>query len=235
MKKASLQSIAELLDKKYPNTKQKKATKLWWNKYPYRLAFRIERGSNSRSWGAGPSLIAKHKLEKDLEEFQIKYNKFRIKFKDSVKTRSEWSFQQIYTTDLDAIAYFLKNFCSDVIQTIDEFKYFPDDVDFTTLKNIILCNHLPHNEFRFRVIFKHGKVDDGLKFIEWIEKYQKPDRRNPYYITEGVRRDIIRWGMSYNGYMYVRDDKHLHLLSFRAANVIKRIEEYKVRNETTIS
>lgn len=221
MKKASLQSIRNLLTITYPNVRQKQANKLWWRKYPYRLAYRVDRVSEYHP-------VKEEDNYERYQKFSIRLETFKADHPD-IKTRDEWSWKQIYTTELNDFIDFLDMVKDDEVTEILDFNYLPEDVDLEAIKNTIFCNHLPHHEYKFKVIFNSAAGQDGQKFVNWIDKYEKPYQTNPYNIPEGVRYNLVKYNNTYNGYMYVRDDKHLHLLSFRAAEVIKRIEEFKVR------
>ena len=249
MKKVSLQSIRDLLDSTNHKIRYTKANKLWWNKYTYRLEFRVDQ---PRSWTGkfedelhgysygyrshkktnamnefDPNNDPKQTRQDRWVDFQIRFNKF--KKTHDVKTREEWGYYQVYAADLKDFKYFIQKVFKDnggIVLT--ELKYFPEDVDINALKNVVLCNHLPYHEYKYKVLFKSGKQDDWDRFVKWIDKYDK-EGENPFHMTPATREDPLKWGWSNNGYMYVRDDKHLHLLTFRASDAIKRVEEYKVR------
>ena len=96
----------------------------------------------------------------------------------------------------------------------------------------ILCDTYPKDMYKYRVFFKSNfPQDKRLVFLSWANKYG-----NKLLISE----TSVRWLMSKrlyvnNPFMYVTDDKMLSMVGLYLSGYVKKIEEFILRENVLMA
>lgn len=205
------------------------AKKLWWRKYAFKLRIRIN--EDHPRWNRSNSIVAD--IRRTAAEF------------DDVKTRYEWYSLYAYFRSEEDLQRFLGkmedyNDRHQVVSSkpvyITELEYYPVPLTEDSERNIVVCNNLPFKKYRFKVFIDHREIDDVKHFVDYFESQCK-DGKEPFRFT-GEWQNAIRRGRFWYGsrpYLYVEDEKQMTILGFYAAQSVKKIDEYRTKNELNIS
>ena len=92
----------------------------------------------------------------------------------------------------------------------------------------ILCDKLPHDKFKYKIIFDNIVPQEIREnFYKWLDNYK--DKINMGSRTRCWLSNQKKY-IYYPGYMYVIDDKTTSMISLYAGNNIKSIIEYVPRD-----
>jgi len=220
-----------------------KSSKLFYNKWPYKIECTIVGASRLSYLGAEtcrlfcageipdaiPHWIRNYKMSKtdrqQLLHFTNNAEPF-LKLKDQLQIRTENKHFNFFCKDkvlLENIYNALEPWVINVYGPSND-----EELNFM-LDNghkKILRDDLPKNGYQYKIYLKETlELDKRLDFLSWLEKF--PDKviiskTTKYWLTGGRK-----W--SYSPFMYVKDEKMLMMIGLYTSH-IKKIEEFIPRS-----
>jgi len=213
-----------------------KSSKLFYNKWPYKVSCKIAGGSKISIWGLNAthswcnSAARVYKHEKDINKTDL-------------------------LTFLEAVTPFIKNenvqirvesnafnlFCKDhsILKEIDsklqkwilqiEGPTTQEEYDFLLENGYkkILVDKLPKDIYQYKIYFKPNySLENRFNFLTWSKKYG--DKVNISTCTERWFQGHRNWMQ--NPFMYVIDTQMLSMIGLFASGYVKKIEEFIPRN-----
>lgn len=216
--------------KKKMKIEKLKTSKLFYNKWPYKVACRLAHVNTIISNGNRSAYGYYGYRNKVTPEEQIELDTFskavKPLLKEDVKYRVEQSHFNIFCSDkklLEKINKRLKKW----IQNI----YGPtNDEELAYLTNNghkkRLCDKLPKGGYQYRVYFK-SLMNDTTKesFLNWVSKYQGKLE------VSGATKRWLEGNHRYcqAPFMYVKDGATLSMVGLFLANNLKLVEEFVLR------
>jgi len=227
--------------------------KLFFKKYPYRIACKIAGGSDiirrgvdwtleyARTSGKSDSRMKKINDWRyryttpdyeDLEKFTLTVSPFLSN--ENLKFRVEGSHFNIYCID--------KGIYNDIQKSLypwiqEQHEPISDkDLEFLlSNRTKILVTALPHELYKFKVILKSTGLnyEKKLKFLNWVTKYTQDKRIRLSSSTIGWLSDRVRYCQS--PFMYVKDESTLTLVELYLSNSISNIEEFVLRSSVDLA
>ena len=229
-------------------TKKQKISKLFYNKWPFKIECFIKGGNNVKYAGAARVRLwanldeesrgigiydrSVNEIDKfDLLRFTNSVEPF-MEMKDSVQIRVEGAHFNLFCKDIDI----KDSICHDLNPWIREV-YGPEtqeELDFLLDQNHkVVCEKLPYGKFKIKVLLK-----------DWIKKPEVKQHINNYLKKldpESIKisPDTIRWlegklNYKQDPFFYLVDDKDLTFLRLITTD-IKRVYEYVERDSINTS
>ena len=221
------------------NHQKKATTKLFYNKWPYKLVvvasgvYYVGRNGcdqtinycKDHAWG-------KHnKVNKlDLIEFCKKYEQFEGA---ATQIRVEHNSMSIYCNDkslLDQMIAELQQWVYEVWEPESE-----DDLKFltSTTARKVVCKFLPYEKYQYRVKIKSSmNIDSRANFASWIKNYG--DKINTAHHTNKWFKNGAS-GYGWNPFLYVEDSSTLSMIGLFLGNNINSVEEFVPRSSINTS
>ena len=218
--------------------KKLKSSKLFYNKWPYKVecrqvgASRIVHGGVDvvREWcatGKGMHVDRLSALQIDKADY-LEFTNLVAPYIDNpaVKIRVEGSHFNLFCIDKSI----LETIDKDLNKWIRKISGPTTDEELEFLLNNghkkILRDVLPKEKYKYRVYFKSKfPADKRLSFITWADKYgDKLD------ISDTSRRWLLsnrQWAQ--DPFMYVEDDKMLSMAGMYLSGYVKKVEEFILR------
>lgn len=149
------------------------------------------------------------------------------------QVRVEGSTYGLFTND--------KNLINQIHHRLTEFVteiHRPEDpsqaVFLLTNKNKVICEELPHENYRFKIYFKNGDANlvNTTRFVDWADRYN--DGR--IYIPKGTR-NILTGNTNYSSpyiygqYFYVKDQKMASMTLLAMGDMLNKTEEFVLKSE----
>jgi hypothetical protein len=219
-----------------------KSSKLFYNKWPYKIACSIQ-GANRLTYlgvesvreycsgkrtDAMPYWMRNSKSSKEdkaqLLLFTNNVEPFLI-IKDQVQIRAEGRHFNIFCKDpvlLETIHTAVEPWVIGVYgpTTKEELDFMLDNGHKKILRDV-----LPKDGFRYKVYFKYLWNEDARReFSIWADKF--PDKIS---ISDGSRKWIRGDSWTYYPFMYVKDDKTLSMVGLMISGHVKKVEEFILR------
>jgi len=219
-----------------------KSSKLFYNKWPYKIACSIEGANRLTYLGADsvrlfcsgqpsdamPHWMRRSKLSKEdkveLLQFTDNVEPF-LTIKDQVQIRAEGRHFNLFCKDFELLETIHKALAPWIINvygptTKEEFDFMLDNGHKKILRDV-----LPKDGYRYKVYFKDLWPPNSRKeFGIWAEKF--PDKIS---ITDGSRRWVRGDNWTYNPFMYVKDDKTLSMVGLMISGHVRKVEEFILR------
>ena len=219
-----------------------KSSKLFYNKWPYKIACSIEGANRLTYLGADsvrlfcsgqpsdamPHWMRKSRLSKEDKEKLLQFTDNVEPFltmKDQVQIRAEGRHFNLFCKDpvlLETIHKALAPWVIDIYgpTTKEELDFMLDNGHKKILRDV-----LPKDGYRYKVYFKDLWPPNSRKeFGIWAEKF--PDKIS---ITDGSRRWVRGDNWTYNPFMYVKDDKTLSMVGLMISGHVRKVEEFILR------
>jgi hypothetical protein len=98
-------------------------------------------------------------------------------------------------------------------------------------KNKVICEELPHNNYRFKIYFKNGvrlKQDFKNSFLTWTSRFDDGRILLPRSVKEMLENDHT---YIYGQYFYAKDSKMTSMALMFMGNYLNRTEEYVLKSE----
>jgi hypothetical protein len=220
--------------------KQLKSNKLYYGKWPFKLECRIK-GANkitnlglekARDWCLGNFDLKYnyHKTSVDKSELLEFINVIEPFLTDEVKVRAENHHFNIFckhTVLLDSMTKALGQWAYAIHrpETQEEIDYLLDNRN-----QKILCDKLPHGEYKFKIILRERtKIDTRRNFLSWIKKYGDAiliSKSTEYWLNG---RTVYKQ----DPFFYIKNDSLLTMIMLYLSNDIRKVHEYVPRNTIT--
>jgi|APCry1669192319_1035405.scaffolds.fasta_scaffold01624_3 hypothetical protein len=222
--------------------------KLFYNKWPYKVtcivkdSWRIKRlgVQNTINWCYEPipkqyitGLSSRYAIKKEDKLNLLEFTHAIIPFlSEDIQLRVEGSILNLYCQDkliLDSAISKLEQWVTEVHEPLNS-----NECEFMinqTSKKII-CNQLPHNQYRYRVWIKSSTSQDTrLKFKTWSENYG--DKILP-------TRTSLNWMLNSGSYgwnpnIYVKDQPTLSMIGLFLGSNVRKVEEFIPRSSINIT
>lgn len=214
--------------------------KLFYQKYLYKISCHIPgayclRYAFDKNNNFTKKFLENHKryhYNVNLSEIQkfARISNYVIENKD-IKRRIERGtvdFYVINETDYNELKNTLKEYIKNVWEPIDH----TESQILLDNKKYIFCNKLPHNKFKYKVIFKMLKPLTMSNIVKWAEKYQENEifiKKSTFLHFKGIKHKHTQH------YFYVDNEKTLFLLKIAASDAIQRIEEFISRKSLQVA
>lgn len=98
-------------------------------------------------------------------------------------------------------------------------------------KNKVICKEYPHENYRFKIHFKNGEINDQAftnNFLNWASKYG-----DKIHIPKGTTKLLS--GKShpyfYGQYYYAKDDKIASMAMMFMGHYLNKVEEFVLKSE----
>lgn len=221
------------------NLQKKITTKLFYNKWPYKLVVMVGGvyyvGRNgceqtishceTRGWGLH------NKVDKpNLIEFCKKYEQFEGA---DTQVRVEHHSMSIFCNDKTLLAQMiveLQQWAYEVWEPESE-----ADLKFltSTTARKVVCNLLPHEKYQYRVKIKSSmNIDSRANFASWIKNYG--DKINTAQHTNKWFKNGAS-GYGWSPFLYVEDASTLSMIGLYLGNNVNSIEEFVPRSSINSS
>lgn len=216
---------------------QQTTNRLFYNKWPIKVECRI-RGASFLNRNGINKTIRVCDGERSLYDFEKKnidrvdLKKFANQVRPIIETgnvqiRSEGSHYNIFLADKQLLTSIQKNLYPWITQitspsTDEEYDFLMDNGH-----KKVLCDHLPHNKYVYRVYLKERTNKDiGYKFLKWSEKY--PD-------TIKIAKTTSEWleGRKFyiqSPFFYVENAKTLSMVLLFLDGNHKKIQEFILKS-----
>lgn len=203
-----------------------KTSKLFYGKWPYKVACRIDHARSVTSisnsyYGYSKRISAEQ--EEEIEKFRKAVKSF---LKKDIKYRAEYNHFNIFCDDkvlLEKISKKLKPWIQNIHgpQNDEELEYLRENG-----RKKRLCDKIPFNKFEYRVYFKTN-MPSTLKesFKNWIAKYEGKIKCSGS--TEKWLNGDHRYFQA--PFCYVEDGATLTMIGLFLANHIKITEQFVLR------
>jgi hypothetical protein len=225
-----------------------KSSKLFYNKWPYKIACSIEGANRLTYLGANsvrlfcseqlldamPRWMRKSRLSEEdkveLLQFTDNVEPF-LTMKEQVQIRAEGRHFNLFCKDtvlLETIHTALEPWVLGVYgpTTEEELDFMLDNGHKKILRDV-----LPKDGYRYKVYFKYLWHEDSRKeFLQWADKF--PDKIS---ITDGSRKWVGSNKWTYNPFMYVKDDKTLSMIGLMISGHVKKVEEFILRENLVLA
>lgn len=108
-----------------------------------------------------------------------------------------------------------------------------DDLHATFLmqnKNKVICKEYPHENYRFKIHFKNGEINQTFtkNFLNWANNYG-----DKIHIPKGTTRmlDGTSHNYFYGQYYYAKDDKIASMAMMFMGHYLNKVEEFVLKSE----
>lgn len=213
-------------------------SKLFYKKWPFKIECHCPGSYMLKRQGFGHTMAyclsqkedtwRKPKIDKvTLKDFAESLEPFLNK---DLQFRAEGSTFNIYCADYDlykSISQRLKNY---VVKLYEPGSKLESDYMVDNNAKKILCNHIPFNQFNYRVFIKTGTpLDVREKFESWISKYTtiKAPKHVISWLSSGAR-----WGTM--PFVYVQDSSTLSMIGLFLGGYVLRVEQFIPRSSINI-
>jgi hypothetical protein len=221
--------------------KQLKSNKLFFGKWPFKLECRVK-GANkitglgvekARDWCLGKLDLKYdyyHKNNVDKSELLKFINVIEPFLTDEIQVRAETHHFNIFCKHivlLDSMSRALDQWVYAVHQpeTQEEIDYLLDNRN-----QKILCDKLPHGEYKFKIILRERmKYDTRKNFLSWIKKY------NDTILISKTTEHWLDGKTMYkqDPFFYIKNDSLLTMIMLYLSSDIRKVHEYVPRNTIT--
>lgn len=203
-----------------------KTSKLFYGKWPYKVACRIEHARSVERPSSsyyGYSKRISTEQEEEIEKFRKAVKGF---LKKDIKYRAEYNHFNIFCDDkvlLEKIAKKLKPWITNIYgpQSDEELEYLKDNG-----RKKRLCDKIPFGKFEYRVYFRTN-MPSTLKesFKNWITKYD-----GKIQCSESTEKWLNEQHRYFQApFCYVKDGATLSMIGLFLANHIKITEQFVLR------
>jgi hypothetical protein len=219
--------------------KKLKSSKLFYNKWPYKVECRQVGASRIvhsgvdvvREWcttGKG-MFVSSHESRQLDKAVYLEFANLVAPYisNPNVKIRVEGSHFNLFCIDRSI----LETIDKDLHKWIRKISGPTTDEELNFLLSNghkkILCDTFPHKKYKYRLYFKSKfPADKRLAFVNWADKYQ-----DKLEISNSSRR----WLLSDRHYlqdpfMYIEDDKILSMIGMFLSGYVKKVEEFIERD-----
>ena len=218
-------------------TKVYKTKRLFYGKWPFKVetcvpgaAFLMRRGiSEVRKFclGQSDSLYRPNYSEvekKTLLSFISEFEKINL---EKVKYRAEWNTLNFYTDNVNDHEFVKQTLSHWVVKVTEPASQEELELLINSGVKSVLCNKLPYDKFRYRVIMKNGMpINNRQKFFEWSRNFtdsvQATEKTSEWLL--GNQRYLQ------DPYIYVESSKQLTFVKLFLGQYVSRCEEYVVRD-----
>jgi len=226
-----------------------KTSKLFYNKWPYKIACHINGGNrltflgieSVRAWCTGS--VSKDDMpfwmrnSKMLKEDKAQLLLFTVKvepYLDLKKTkqgqiRAEGRHFNLFCRDkemMEAISAALEPWVTDIYGPSTD-----EELEFMLVSDNkrITCDQLPYEKYQFRIYLKNDMPSDRRsKFVEWRKTYQ--DRVFVSGQTERWLLNSLTYQWMQSPFLYVEDAKTLTMVGLFLGGNVKKVEEFIPRS-----
>lgn len=144
--------------------------------------------------------------------------------------RAEGHNAGIFTNDpqlVDTIENGLAKFVTEITKPVDD----THAAFLMGNKNKIICDEYPHENYKFKIHFKNGEINDQVfmkNFLGWASKYS-----GKIHIPKGTTRmlDGSSHSYFYGQYYYAKDDKMASMALMFMGNYLNKVEEFVLKSE----
>ena len=218
------------------------SSKLFYNKWPYKLECRVI-GANRISYNGmalakefclgnvqGKRTYRTRALDKDEKDNLLKFiNAIEpfLELKDQLQTRADSCTYNIFCKDivlLETIHSALKPWVRQVVgpTTDEELDFMLDNGHKKILRDV-----LPYREYQYKIYFKHlWPADERLSFFKWTQNY--PDNIIVNYSSKRWLMGGSNW--AYNPFMYVKDAKTMTMVGLKISGYVRQVDEFVLRD-----
>ena len=221
-----------------------KSSKLFYNKWPYKIACSIRGASILRhikgerleacmpnwAWGSGKKMTIEEK--RDLIEFTTFIEPF-LKLKEELQVRVEGDHFNIFCKDrllLDNISNALDQWIVKIHGPTTE-----KELKFLLVNGHkkIVCDVLPKDKYQYRIYLKSEKwtTDKRHDFLMWVDKFN--DKIDIATTTRRWLKGEKQW--AYAPFMYVNDDKMLAMVGLYISGHVRKVEEFILRENALVA
>ena len=228
--------------------RKQKTHKLFYGKYPYKIATTIRNGTYLRVWSLKQIILwciggdddesgiafyyPSNKSSAADKQRLLKYcTSLQLLDTNSYKLRIEGSHVNYFFTDKAAY--------EKAIEALEEFVscvYEPEDDQVLNAivgdKKTVVCNELPHGKYTHKVIFKQMPLDIRNNLLEWTKRYNS----DMLYVSPGTERYLS--GSRYyhqDPFLYVANGQMLMMVGFAAQGYVRRTEQFIPRSSINTS
>lgn len=224
--------------------KKLKTSKLFWNKWPYKICCRIS-GANkitifgpdrALDWCDGAFSSVFHSIQRgpvdreSLKKFILKSRDFIVD-KDNVQVRAEGNRFNLFLKDQDL----LKRINKELAPWITDVYGPTTEQEYEYLMNSdckkILCDQLPHSSFKYKIFIKERmKANARELFLTWADRYSEEDIR----ISPSTKR-WLNGNVFYkqDPFFYIKNDSMLTMVRLFLGDNVRVVHEY-VRRDRVI-
>lgn len=202
---------------------------LFYGKWPYKITCRIHRiwlirnFKNSNYDNFNTSLLMSENF--DLKNF-LTLAECYIR-DETIKKRIERNNIDFYILDLTTFENVQKDLNKYITATsspnnLEDLQIMLENCTST------LCTRLPHEKYRYKVVFKDMPAKTRNNLLQWAEKYNNDD----IYITKSTKSHFRLSNHHYGThYFYVKDKKMIILINLAASGYIRRTEEFILKTD----
>lgn len=221
--------------------KKLKTSKLFWNKWPYKVCCHISGANKITIFGLDRALLwcdgkysslwnsaQRTPVDKDkLKKFILKSKDF-ILDKDQVQVRAEGSRFNLFLKDKDL----LKKMCDELSPWITSVYGPTSDEEYEYLMNSdrkkILCDALPWGSFKYKVFLKERmKSDPREAFLHWANRYSEEEISISFSTKRWLNSEVF---YKQDPFFYIKDDSMLTMIRLFLGDNIRVIHEYVTRD-----
>lgn len=215
---------------------QHKTTKLFYNKWPYKLVLNHSRARYVRTYGPDAIIL-------DCNSKNQKYHNELDTLDFAKRCTKYWDQEIQLRVENSTMSIFCKNEKLFYEMELDFAKWLREihapanrkELDFLMAQNKrrVVCNNLPYEKYKYRIAFK-TTMDINLRqsFKTWIEKYG--DKAS---ITNHTMQwfDNGRSGYGWNPVMLIEDSATLSMALLFLGGNARYIEEFVLRSSININ
>jgi hypothetical protein len=220
--------------------------KLFYRKYPYKVACRIQGGYYVARYGQDAVLKAMEWNKKyanntydyrvgggtklnydDLDKFANLSRKYLVR--DDIRVRAEGRHFNLFSMDKDTHEQIIKDLGNWVMEVTEP----KNDKDLEYLlanKSVkVIVDQFPYEHYKYKIVLKSTmKADQRVRFNGWLNKYTEKDILVSSITTQRWMDDKKQWAQ--NPFIYVSDDGVRTLVELYLGANKSRTEEFVLRS-----
>ncbi len=219
--------------------------KLFYRKYPYKVACQIRGGYYVARYGQDAVLKAmewnkrygnnqSYRFSKtstlsydDLDKFANLAKKYLGR--EDVRVRAEGTHFNLFSIDKDIHEQIIKDL-SNWVMEITEPKSDKDLKYLLESKSVkVIVDQFPYEKYQYKIVLKSTmKSDQRLKFNGWVDRYSDKGVYISSRATQDWLKDRKQWAQ--NPFIYVEDDKTRTLVELYLGSNKSSTEEFVLRS-----
>ena len=180
-------------------------SKLFFNKYPYKIACKVKSRIEIYAKLAG-----------------------RLTANKDIRLRAEGKSLNIFCQNYDTTLEIYNVVKSDVDgvfgpSSVKEEQYLINGNSYK-----VTCDSLPRGEYKYRIFFKHMKVESRDRFYKWLQTQSKDQ-----YHLGGMSALWMQnhYRFKQDPFMYVKDSSLVTMITLFLGEDIKKTQEFVIRNK----